>query len=163
MERKYRRFNNTAWPTHTTRRLYDPSGSKVQAGASINYLSKQIIEPFLIVGGFRLVFGRNHPQFCAIDTYLGLDIAPSRDFPEIADQLLPVFGNGKFREQPGRVGVRRPGHDGYGMGFGIKRLFDSCPIYGAARLLDVFDIVGVDHERQRHFSGANESGRERSS
>jgi hypothetical protein len=53
--------------------------------------SEQIIEPLLIVGGFRLVFGRNHAQLCAIDAYLGLDIAPSRDFPEIADQLLPVF------------------------------------------------------------------------
>ena len=63
----------------------------------------------MIVGGFRLVFGRNHAQLCAIDTYLGLDIAPTRDFAEIADQLLPVFGNGEFREQPGRVRMRRSG------------------------------------------------------
>jgi hypothetical protein len=139
-----------------------PSGSKAKRTRPSTTFSKQIIEPFLIVGGFRLVFGGNHAQFCAIDTYLRLDIASSRDFPEVADQLLPLFGDGEFREQPGRVGVRRPGHDGYGMGFGIKRLFDSCPIDGAARFLDVFDIVGVDHERQRHFSGADESGRERS-
>jgi hypothetical protein len=48
------------------------------------------------------------------------------------------------------------------MRFGVKRLFDSCPIDRAALFFDVFDVVGVDHERQRHFSGADQSGRERS-
>lgn len=64
------------------------------------------------MGGFGLVFGRDHAQFGAIDADLGLDIAPARDFSEVADQLLTLFGNGEFREQPGRVGVRRLGHDG---------------------------------------------------
>jgi hypothetical protein len=60
--------------------------------------SEQIIEPFLIVGGFRLVFGRDHAQLCAIDADLELDIPPARDLPEVADQLLALLGNREFLE-----------------------------------------------------------------
>jgi hypothetical protein len=66
--------------------------------------AEQIVEPFLIVGGFGLVFGRDHAQFGAIDADLGLDIAPARDFSEVANQLLPLFGNGEFREQRAALG-----------------------------------------------------------
>jgi hypothetical protein len=53
------------------------------------------------------VLGRNHAQLGAIDADLGLDIASSRHFTEVADQLLAAFGDRELGEQAGRVGVRR--------------------------------------------------------
>jgi hypothetical protein len=68
----------------------------------------------------------------AINAYFGLDIAPSRYFSEFAHQLPALFGNRELHEQPRRIQVRRSGHDGRGMRFTIKRIFDSDPIDGAA-------------------------------
>ena len=43
--------------------------------------AEQVVPPFLLVGGLRLVLGRNHPQPGAVDGDLGLDAARPGTLP----------------------------------------------------------------------------------